>query len=204
MATSWTDLTASFTRVTCESICSCVAFLSSKTFLASAITAFSFAFLASSVIDATLLSKSVKAVSNSVTFTFLASVEVTSPCVLPVVTVGISVFSDTLLVVDSAFSLWFDESDTTGFSTLVVPVLIPALVGVVTSEVEFVVIAGLLGSPADPLSPDESPPPPAAVWCVLLAVAGETAISALATPFAKNMSAAIATLAAPKWYFLIE
>ena len=38
----------------------------------------------------------------------------------------------------------------------------------------------------------------------VLAVAGETVISALATPFAKKMSAAIATLAAPKWYFLIE
>ena len=107
-----------------------------------------------------MLSKSVKAVSNSVTFTFLASVEVASSCTFSIL---VLFFSDTLLVVESVFSLRFDESDATGFSTLVVPVLIPALVGVVTSEVEFVVIAGLLGSPADPLSPDESPPPPAAV-----------------------------------------
>ena len=37
------------------------------------------------------------------------------------------------------------------------------------------------------------------------AVSGDTdRLSALATPFAKNKSAAIATLAAPKWYFLME
>ena len=38
----------------------------------------------------------------------------------------------------------------------------------------------------------------------VLAVAGETAISALATPLAKNINAAMATLAAPKWYLRIE
>ena len=37
------------------------------------------------------------------------------------------------------------------------------------------------------------------------AVSGDTdRLSALATPFAKNKSAATATLAAPKWYFLME
>ena len=78
---------------------------------------------------------------------------------MSVVTVGISVFSDTLLVVESVFSLRFDESNATDFSTLVVSVLVPAVAGVATSEVEFVVVAGTLGSPADPLSPDASPPP---------------------------------------------
>ena len=82
---------------------------------------------------------------------------------MSVVTVGISVFSDTLLVVESVFSLRFDESNATDFSTLVVSVLVPAVAGVATSEVEFVVVAGALGSPADPLSPDASPPPPATV-----------------------------------------
>ena len=38
----------------------------------------------------------------------------------------------------------------------------------------------------------------------VLAVAGETVISALATPLAKNINAAMATLAAPKWYLRIE
>ena len=39
----------------------------------------------------------------------------------------------------------------------------------------------------------------------VVAVSGDTdRLSALATPFAKNKRAAIATLAAPKWYFLIE
>ena len=82
---------------------------------------------------------------------------------MSVVTVGISVFSDTLLVVESVFSLRFDESNATDFSTLVVSVLVPAVAGVATSEVEFVVVAGALGSPADTLSPDASPPPPATV-----------------------------------------
>ena len=41
--------------------------------------------------------------------------------------------------------------------------LVPAVAGVATSEVEFVVVAEALGSPADPLSPDASPPPPATV-----------------------------------------
>ena len=143
LATSWADLTASFTRVNCESICSCVAFLSSKTFLASAITAFSFAFLASSVIDTTLLSNSSKAVFKSVTFTFLASVEVTSPCAFPVVTVGISVFSDTLLVADSGFSLSFDEPDATKFSTLAASVLTPDWSEIVGPEVELVSVVDL-------------------------------------------------------------
>ena len=34
---------------------------------------------------------------------------------------------------------------------------------VASSEVGFVVVAVLLGLPVDPLSPDESPPPPATV-----------------------------------------
>ena len=157
-ATSGTDLTASFTRVTCESICSCVAFSSANTFLASAITKFSFAFLASSVIDATLLSNSSKAVFKSVTFAFLAS--------------------------------------SVTFAFL-------ASLEVASSEVGFVVVAVLLELPVDLLSPDESPPPPATVWCVPSAAA-DAFSAAWTVPLPKKSKDATATLAAPKWYFLIE
>ena len=143
LATSWADLTASFTRVNCESICSCVAFLSSKTFLASAITAFSFAFLASSVIDATLLSNSAKAVFKSVTLTFLASVGVGLPSALSVVNVDVSVFSGILAIADSGFSLSFDESDATEFSTLAASVLTPDWSEIVGPEVELVSVVDL-------------------------------------------------------------
>ena len=65
------------------------------------------------------------------------------------------------------------------------------------------VVADASGFPADPLSPDEFPPPPdeleplpVTVW---FSVAGDTTLSAACTlPFPKNNNDAIATLAAPK------
>ena len=53
-------------------------------------------------------------------------------------------------------------------------------------------------------TPSVSPVTPALTFSVL-AVTGDTAkVSALTAPLAKNINAATATLAAPKWYFRIE
>ena len=53
-------------------------------------------------------------------------------------------------------------------------------------------------------TPSVSPVTPAFTFSVL-AVTGDTGkVSALTAPLAKNINAATATLAAPKWYFRIE
>ena len=176
-----TEEMVSFTSVNCWFTCSCVASLSPSSFLASTTTVLNFPFSSSSFTFVNLLSNSAKAVCKSVTFT-----------------------EEVLMTLFTKVS-WF-----TSFNGVEFPVSFSTCRSEIT-EACVDTSAGLFISlvfSGLPLVPDESPPlfiVASNWWALGLAVAGVTT-SAAATPppLAKNINAAMATLAAPKWYLRIE
>ena len=177
-----TEEMVSFTSVNCWFTCSCVASLSPSSFLASTTTVLNFPFSSSSFTFVNLLSNSVKAVCKSAMFTE---------------EVLMTLFTKVSWTFTSLNGVEFLVSFSTCRSEIT-EACVDTSAGLFIS----LVFSGL------PLVPDESPPLFIVVsnwWALGLAVAGVTT-SAAATPppLAKNINAAMATLAAPKWYLRIE
>ena len=188
-----TRLVSSAISLVCSSTCACVAFGSSKTALAAARRASTLSWSSCIELGVSFANKAFR-----VPWSDLASVVL-------VADVGCSCSFTSPAWANSG---WVDSALTS--AGLAVAGLAPSA----GASFVFTSSAGLgsagwsvrafLGSPSSEGSGFPSALPSGPAVATLLAVAEDIAGAWAATPLAKNINAATATLAAPKWYFLIE